>query len=94
MASFAKLREPEKGNAYVECVHNRDIEHEASGDFLFFVMSDEVNKKFGIDYDNDGEMLIYHPDFGHPDMGDDRCLWVAQTIDFDFFTLEDLIWKD
>jgi hypothetical protein len=46
-------------------------------------MSQEVNDKYGIGYDS-GEMLIYHPDFGHPDHGEDRCLWVAQTIDFDF----------
>lgn len=84
MISFATMREPEKGNALVECIHNRELEHEVNPKLRYFVMSDDVNEKFGIDYDNDGEMLIYHPDFGHPDMGDDRCLWVAQTIDFDF----------
>ena len=80
---FAIMREPEKGNAWCECAHNRDIEYEVDPNLRYFVMSQEVNDKYGIEYDS-GEMLIYHPDFGHPNHGEDRCLWVAQTIDFDF----------
>jgi len=86
MISFARVREPEKGNPFCECIHNRELEHEVNPELTYFVMSDDVHEKWGIDYEN-GEMLIYSPDFGHPDHGDDRCLWVAQTIDFDFFAL-------
>jgi hypothetical protein len=89
MVTFAVVREPDQGNPTCECAHNRDIELEVDPSLTYFVMSDDVNEKYGIDYD-DGEMLIYSPDFGHPDHGDDRCLWVAQTIDFDFHGLDEV----
>ena len=67
----------------VECVHNRELMVPIKEDQLFFVMSEDVNKKFGIDYDL-GEMLIYSPKFEEHL----ACLWVAQTIDFDFLDLD------
>jgi hypothetical protein len=79
MTTFAKLRAPETGLASVECIHNRDLERLVDPDLTYFVLSEEIREKFGIDYD-DGEMLIYSPEF-EPDMS---CMWVAQTIDFDF----------
>lgn len=79
MATFAMLREPEDGECMVECIYNRELEAEVPADMRFFVLSEEVHNKFGIDYDN-GEMLIYSPEF----MKDLSCAWVAQTIDFDF----------
>lgn len=90
MTTFAKLRDAERGEASVDCAHNREIEASVDPDLTYIVMPEDVNKRYGIDYDNDGEMLIYSPDF----MTEYSCLWVAQTIDFDFFTLEDLTWKD
>jgi hypothetical protein len=48
-------------------------------ELTYFVLSEEIREKFDIDYDL-GEMLIYSPHF-EPNMS---CMWVAQTIDFDF----------
>lgn len=79
MTTFAKLRAPEEGLAAVECIYNRDLDRYIDPDLLYFVMSEEVHEKFGVDYDL-GEMLIYSPKFA-TDLG---CMWVAQTIDFDF----------
>lgn len=78
MTTFARLREPEWGEAMVECIHNRAIERPVSTD-LFIVLEQEVRDKFGIRYDQ-GEMLIYNPKFE----AEMSCMWVAQTIDFDF----------
>lgn len=83
MAIFARLRDSEDGEATVECIYNREIEAPVDDSLLFIVMGEEVNKKFDIDYDS-GEMLIYNPDF-EPDYS---CLWVAQTIDFEFVEIE------
>jgi hypothetical protein len=63
----------------VECVFNRERTADVDKDQLFFVLSEDVRKKFDIDYDL-GEMLIYSPYF-EPALS---CMWVAQTIDFDF----------
>lgn len=67
----------------VECIHNRELMVPVKDDQLFFVMSEEIHEKFGIVYDH-GEMLIYSPKFEQ----DYSCMWVAQTIDFDFLDLE------
>ena len=80
MTTFAKLREPEIGDAFVECIYNRQMEKAVDPKLTFFVLSEEAHEKFGIEYDN-GEMLIYSPKFE----SDLSCAWVAQTIDFDFF---------
>lgn len=80
MTTFAKLRGPEEGLAMVECIHNRDLERPVDTDRLYIVLEEEVRQKYGIDYDL-GEMLIYSPQF-EPELS---CMWVAQTIDFDFF---------
>jgi hypothetical protein len=79
MTTFAKLRAPEWGTAVVECIHNRELERPVDPELTYFVLSEEIREKFNIDYDL-GEMLIYSPSF-EPDMS---CMWVAQTIDFDF----------
>lgn len=86
MTVMARLRDTELGNAVAECIYNRELEVEIDGGAYFFVLSPEVHEKFGIDYDK-GEMLIYRPGF-QPQYG---CCWVAQTIDFDFTTMEELI---
>ena len=82
MTTFAKLREPEIGEAFAECVYNRDLEAEVDPTIRFMVMSEEVHDKFKVDFD-DGEMLIYSPDFRK----DLSCMWIVQTIDFDFTEL-------
>ena len=56
MISFARVREPEKGNPFCECIHNRELEHEVNPELTYFVMSDDVHEKWGIDYEL-GEML-------------------------------------
>lgn len=90
MWGFARVREPETGEVWCACAHNRDLEYHVDPNLTYFVMSDEVNAKYDVDYE-DGEMLIYSPDFGHPDHGDDRCLWIAQTIDFDFHGFDEVL---
>lgn len=83
MTTFARPRLDEDEIPLVECIHNRELMVPVKDDQLFFVMSEEVHEKFDIDYDL-GEMLIYSPRF-EEDLG---CMWVAQTIDFDFLELE------
>lgn len=85
MTTFAKARITDEDVPLVECVYNRDLMVPVLDDQLFFVMSEEIHEKFGIDYDC-GEMLIYSPRFE----SDMTCMWVAQTIDFDFPTVEEL----
>jgi hypothetical protein len=79
MTTFAKLREPEWGEAMVECIHNRALEEIVDPALTYIVLGEHVRQSFGINYDQ-GEMLIYSPHF-RDDLG---CMWVAQTIDFDF----------
>ena len=83
MTTFARARLNDYDLPIVDCVYNTDLSVPVKDDQLFFVMSEEVHQKFGVDYDN-GEMLIYSPLF-EKEMS---CMWVAQTIDFDFFELE------
>lgn len=80
MTTFAKLREPEWGTAVGECVYNRDLEADIDPTLTYIVLGEHVRKQFDIDYDL-GEMLIYNPEFEK----DLSCMWVVQTIDFDFF---------
>jgi len=63
----------------VECISNRELHALVDNTHLFFVMSQEIHEKYGINSDL-GEMLIYSPHF-EPELS---CMWVAQTIDFDF----------
>ncbi len=80
MTLFARARLDDPDEVIgVECVFNRELIADVDNTHLFFVLSEEVRKKFDIDYDL-GEMLIYSPYF-EPDLS---CMWVAQTIDFDF----------
>ena len=79
MTLFARPRLDEDGAISVECVYNRDLHAYISKDEMFFVLGEDVRKKFDIDYDL-GEMLIYSP-FFEPEL---TSMWVAQTIDFDF----------
>jgi len=80
MPTMARPRDLRDGLAIVDCVHNTELSVPVKEDQLFFVMSEDVHKKFGVDYD-EGEMLIYSPKF-EPQFS---CMWIAQTIDFDFF---------
>jgi len=79
MTLYARPRLYKDESIGVECVYNRDLEADISKDQMFFVLSEDVRKKFDIDYDL-GEMLIYSP-FFEPELS---TMWVAQTIDFDF----------
>jgi hypothetical protein len=79
MTLFARARlEPDEAIS-VDCIYNRELTAEVNTNNLFIVLSEDVREKYGIDYDL-GEMLIYSPEF-EPELG---CMWVAQTIDFDF----------
>lgn len=81
MHTFARLRDPERGSASLECAHNRELEADLEDTQLFIVLSEDAHRKFNVDYDNAGEVLIYSPHF----MKEYSCAWVGQTIDFDFF---------
>lgn len=83
MTTFARARIDDDSLPIVECIYNRELMVPVKTDQLFFVMSEEIHDKFGIVYDH-GEMLIYSPTFEE----DYHCMWVAQTIDFDFFELQ------
>jgi len=83
MTTFARARFEDDSLPIVECIYNRDLMVPVKTDQLFFVMSEEIHDKYEVDY-NLGEMLIYSPKF-EEDYG---CMWVAQTIDFEFFELE------
>lgn len=85
MTTFARARITDESLPIVDCVYNTDLSVPVKDDQLFFVMSEEVHEKFGVDYDL-GEMLIYSPRFEE----DLHCMWIAQTIDFDFIEMEEL----
>lgn len=82
MTTFARARITDEDLPIVDCIHNTELSVPVVDDQLFFVMSEEIHKKFGVDYEL-GEMLIYSPKFE----SDLSCMWIAQTIDFDFFEL-------
>lgn len=79
MTLLAKARLDPDEAIEVECIFNRELTSNIDSDQLFIVLSEDVRKKYDIDYDL-GEMLIYSPYF-EPELS---CMWVAQTIDFDF----------
>lgn len=77
------MRDPMEGSPELECIYNREItSYIGKDDQRFIVMSEELHEKYDVDYDA-GEVLLYAPDF-RPDMS---CMWVGQTIDFDFSEL-------
>lgn len=83
MTVFAVMRDPMLGSPELECVYNRELTTSIGrDDQRFIVMSEELHEKYGVDYDA-GEVLLYAPDF-RPDI---ECMWVGQTIDFDFSEL-------
>ncbi len=79
MTLLAKARLDPDESIEVECIFNRELTSNVDSDQLFIVLSEDVRKKYDIDYDL-GEMLIYSPYF-EPELS---CMWVAQTTDFDF----------
>lgn len=76
---FARMRPQDDDMAMLECIFNRDLERMADPELLYIVLSDEVSKKYDVDTEL-GELLVYSP-FFEPELG---CMWVAQSIDFDF----------
>lgn len=85
MTTFARLRDPQEGLAAVECIHNRDLERWIDPSLTYLVMPEDVHEKYDIFYEH-GEVLIYSPHFER-ELG---CLWVGQSIDFDYFDDGDL----
>lgn len=82
---FARMRPQGDDMAMLECIYNRDLERMADPDLLYIVLPDDVSEKYGIDTDL-GEYLIYSPHF-EPELS---CMWVAQSIDFDFINPDQL----
>ena len=82
MTTFARARITDHELPIVDCVYNRELSVPIKDDQLFFVMSEEVNKKFDVD-SKYGEMLIYSPLFEK----ELSCMWVALQSDFDFLEL-------
>lgn len=84
---FARLRAQEDGGASVTCLSNPDLEATVdTSEHLFIVIDGSIAEEQGIAYDG-GLILIYSPDFTPDDLS---AVWIAQSIDFDFFTLADL----
>lgn len=79
MTTFAKARINDHDLPIVDCVYNTDLSVPVKDDQLFFVMSEEIHRKFGVDPDL-GEILIYSPKFE----SELSCMWIGQSIDFDF----------
>lgn len=86
MTTFARARITDEELPIVECIYNRELMVPVKTDQLFFVMSEEVNRKFDID-SKWGEMLIYSPQFEQ----ELTCMWVAHQGDFDLLELEGAI---
>lgn len=82
---FARMRPQDDDIAMLECIYNRDFERMANPELLYIVLSDEISMKYGIDTEL-GELLVYSPHF-EPELG---CMWVAQSIDFDFLDPDQL----
>ena len=83
MTTFARARITDYDLPIVDCVYNTDLSVPVKDDQLFFVMSEEVHQKFGIDSKH-GEMLIYSPKFEE----ELSCMWIALQSDFELFELE------